>query len=474
MAALVLDDGGRRNREFSRSPGSILRLFNAVLPWFSQLLPLPRAPCFQSGQWGTGGSRPAATKCHIRQGKPGCFFLFVTGAPRGCNTCRSHGLLPVDTKNKKCVYIDERQRRYGIAATLSRPIPSRRSVKKQISPPYTQTALEIARSLVVGYIEEEDDMDEETDASETEDNAGGDTDVDACQSRRRKASLSGSDSDGSVDRHISMMHWSHRSSATTPRASASSRATTPRAFTPSRAARTPRELIARLGHPTSFSGTDDNSQEPGASTKRSKAAGRDDGGSGGGGGGNSTDDSRPGRLRSTGSGSDSSENTRRRSLGRRATVGAGVKLSAEAAAILNAEIPTPGEDGDDSAGRGRSKSVPGVGDMKPTPSVPPNPRQIITRNATTPEAPVSTVPPNPRQTITRNATAPDAPLPTVDGPGLQGTPRRLTPRSSSLSSDRPLSLDRAVAPRWMEVCMCVDQLVKLEDLLLGRDRTAAG
>eukprot|EP00903_Cladosiphon_okamuranus_P012613 g11801.t1 len=309
------------------------------------------------------------------------------------------------------------------------------------------TALEIARSLVVGYIEEEDDTGDETDASETEDNAGGD--IDASQSRRRKASLSrsGSESDGSVERRIAMMHWGRRSSATTPRASTSSRATTPRAFTPSRAGQTPREPIARLGYPSPFSGTD-HGQEPGASTKGSRAAGRDNGVGGGGGGNNSTDDSRPSRLRSTGSGSDSSENASR-SLGRRVSLGAGVKLSAEAAAILNAEIPTPSE-GNDSAGRSRSKSAPGVGNMKPAPSFPPNPRQIITRNATTPEAPVSTVPPNPRQTITRNATAPEAPFPAVDGPGLQGRPRGLTPHSSSLSADRPLTLDRPVTGRWME------------------------
>lgn len=299
---------------------------------------------------------------------------------------------------------------------------------------------------------------EETDASETED-AG----IDASQGRL-KASLSGSDSDGSAaERRISMMPWGHRSSASTPRASTSSRATTPRAFTPSRASRTPLELIARLGHATPLSGSDDTSQEPGAATKRRKpAAGGGDGGSGGGGGGNSTDESRPGRAKSAGSGeSDSSETTRRKSLGRRASVGpaavgTGVKLSAEASAILNAASPTPKEDGDSAGRASRSKSTPGVGGRKPAPAAvppiaPPNPRQIITRNATTPEAPVSTVPPNPRRTITRNATAPEAPLPTVDGPGLQGRPGKLMPPSTSLSADRPLTLDRPVTPRWMEV-----------------------
>lgn len=315
---------------------------------------------------------------------------------------------------------------------------------------------------MVGYIEEEDDMDDDSDASETE----GAGDIDTSQ-RRRKSSLSGSDSDGSVDRRVAMMHWGHRGSATTPRASASSRATTPRAFTPSRVARTPRELIARLGYPAPFSAGngDETSQEIGASTKRRKPAGGGDsgsggGGGGGGGGGNSADDSRPGRIESAGSGSDSSDNVRRKTLGRRLSagppaVGTGVKLSAEAAAILNSESPKPKEDGG-LAGRGRSKSTPGVEERKPMPSVPPNPRQIITRNATTPEAPVSTVPPNPRQTITRNLTAPDAPLPTTGdgGPGLQeGGGRRLVPRPMSLSVDRPLTLDRPITPRWMEVCV---------------------
>lgn len=305
----------------------------------------------------------------------------------------------------------------------------------------------------MGYIEEEDDMEEEADASETED--AGETDA---SQRRRKASLSGSDSDGSTDRRTSMMHWGYRSSATTtPRASASSRATTPRAFTPSRACRTPRELIARLGYPTPLSGDGDTIQELGAATMRRAPAGGSSRGSGGGGGGNSTDESWSGRVRSTESGSDSGENTRRKSFGRRASVGppvvgSGVKLGAEAAAILNADSPRPREV-DDSAGRSRSKSTPGAGERKPEPSVPPNSGQIITRNATTSGAPVFTVPPNPRETITRNATAPDAPLPIVDGPGSQGGARKLMPRSTSLSADRPLALDRPVTPRWMEVCM---------------------
>ena len=332
----------------------------------------------------------------------------------------------------------------------------------------TQTALEIARSLVVGYIEEEDDMDDETDASEPEDtgDGGGGGDIDASQ-RRRKTSLSGSDSDGSADRRIAMMQWGHRSSATTPRASTSSRATTPRAFTPSRAARTQRELISRLGYPAPapFSGGNDDitRHEIGASTRGRKpaAGGGGDGGSGGGGGSNSNDDSRPGRLKSTGSGSDSSDNARRKTLDPRRlsaggppAVGIGVKLSAQAAAILNSDSPTPKED-DDPAGRGRSRSTPGgVEDRRRAPSVPPNPRQIITRHATTPEAPVSTVPLNPRQTITRNSTAPDAPLPTT-GDGGPGSGRRLMPCSTSLSADRPLTLDRPVTPRWMEVCVYV-------------------
>lgn len=299
-------------------------------------------------------------------------------------------------------------------------------------------------------------MEEETDASETDD-AG---DIDASH-RRRKASLSGSDSDGSVDRRISMMHRGHRNSATTPLASTSSRATTPRAFTPSRTSQTPRELVTRLGYPRPLSGDDDTSQEPGAAAEIRKPAGGGGGGDDGGRGGNSIDESRSGRVRSIGSGSDGSESTRRKALGRGVSlgspaVGTGVKLSAEAAAILNAEFPTPNEDDDSVGGTSQSRSTPGVGDKTlaaaaAAPSIPPNPRKIITRTATTPAAPVSTVSPFSRQTITRNATAPDAPLATADRPGLQGRPKRLMPRSTSLSADRPLTLDRPVTPRWMEV-----------------------
>ena len=302
-----------------------------------------------------------------------------------------------------------------------------------------KTALEIARSLVVGYIEEYDTEDEKDMTSDNDDGRGSGDDKSSFYHRnRRSSSLSGSDSEGT----------SHRNSrATTPRASSLSQSTTPSAFTPSRA-------VLRLGRLTSFSGDGggNNSDDPGAAAAKMRRF------AGGAGGGRSSSigESRSGRAKSTGSESDSSENTVRDSFGRRvslgakskasaaavaaarggassagltaAAVGPGVKLSAEAAAIMNARSPVPAGDDDSAERTDRNNSAPVSGGLKPA-SAPLPPKPVLTRDTTAPE------------------------MSRADGPGSQVESTRRPLRSASVGADGPLVFDRPVTPRWMEVCL---------------------
>lgn len=297
---------------------------------------------------------------------------------------------------------------------------------------------------MVGYIEEYDTEEEERDASDMDDGGrfSGDERSFFHRSHRRSSSLSGSDSDGDA---------THR--GVTPRASSVSQSRTP----VSGAFSTPSRVVLRLGRLTSFSGDGGNSDEQqqlAASTsvkmRRFAAAG--------GGRSTSTVESRSSRTKSTGSESDSSENTGRGGggFGRRVSVGAksiawaaaagggtgasssvgvpgvgpGVKLSAEAAAIMNAGSPVPANDDDNPGERGgRSKSEPGAGGLKPA---------------------LAPSPPNPKPTLTPSTAVPD-----VGGPGPQEERMERLRRSASTDADRPLVFDRAVNPRWMEVGLFV-------------------
>ncbi|CBN76583.1 delta-9 desaturase [Ectocarpus siliculosus] len=332
---------------------------------------------------------------------------------------------------------------------------------------HTDTALEIARSLVVGYIEEEDDM-EETYTSEAEAEGGGSRGGGGfggggrsgsgdgyASDYRRKASLSssGAASDGSSAEAgaPATLPTCRNSRSNARRSFFSSTTTTPRGYSGSYRASTPaREQTASLGRPAPFLDSDDTGKSNDSDDSYSGRGGSSGGVDGGGGGGGERLSVR-GRARnkscsgSDESGSDGGEKMRgRSSLGRRvsvgipkisrsktaelpsggagepsATVAAGsaVRLSAEASAILNARSP-PEVWSDSSARTGRRTAAPGA--------------------AATAEGASLTLPPHPAPTLKRFATAP---ISTVGGEGWQGKPKELL---------CPLASDRAVSPRWME------------------------
>ncbi len=305
---------------------------------------------------------------------------------------------------------------------------------------------------MVGYIEEYDtEEEEEREASDADDGGrfSGDERSSYHRYHRKSSSLSGSDSDGDA---------THRGVGVTPRASSIAQARMPAAGGFAASSR----VVLRLGRLTSFSGdgggNNDEQQQSAAATtakmRRRFAAT-------GGGRSSSTADSRSSLTKSTGSESDSSDNTGRGGGGfkRRVSVGAknmvwaaagggpgassgrgvtgvgvtgvgvgpGVKLSAEASAIMNAGSPVPANDDDNPPEReDRSKSAPsGGGGLKPA---------------------WAPFPSNPKPTLGPSMTALD-----VGGPGSQGEPAERLRRSVSTDADRPLVFDRAVNPRWMEV-----------------------
>lgn len=232
-----------------------------------------------------------------------------------------------------------------------------------------QTALEIARSLVVGYIEEEEDLEDEegdTDASSWEregrsrsSDARNSTDIDSSGGGSRSSgryfrgrSNSGSDSAGS-DNMSRLPAWATAGTGDG------------KSYKISRAA-IGREQSLRYGRLASFGGHDkgsDSAGERGAERRRafSASACKSSGGSKSFGGGGvvakrSLSDSQSGDGGGSGSGTDggTSGNERRFSFGARgvvkrqnsvvvgrAAVGAAVKLSAEAEAIMNADSSPP-------------------------------------------------------------------------------------------------------------------------------------